>query len=43
MAILKFKTDKMFIDITDDVQAIVPKNFQGLVNIYSTHTTCCVF
>ena len=43
MPILKFKTDKMFTDITDDVQAMVPKNFQGLVNVYSTHTTCCVF
>ena len=43
MPTLKFKTDKMFTDITDDVQAMVPKNFQGLVNVYSTHTTCCVF
>ena len=43
MAILKFKTDKMFTDITDDVQAMVPKNFQGLVNVYSPHTTCSVF
>ena len=43
MPILKFKTDKMFTDITDDIQAIVPQNFQGLVNVYSTHTTCSVF
>ena len=43
MPTLKFKTDKMFTDITDDVQAMVPKNFQGLVNVYSTHTTCSVF
>jgi len=43
MPILKFKTDKMFTDITDDVQAIVPQNFHGLVNVYSTHTTCSVF
>lgn len=43
MAILKFKTDKMFTDITEDVRALVPKNFQGLVNVYSPHTTCCVF
>ena len=43
MAILKFKTDKMFIDISDEIQALVPKNFQGLVNVYSPHTTCCVF
>ena len=43
MPILKFKTDKMFTDISDDVQALVPKNFEGLVNVYSPHTTCCVF
>ena len=33
----------MFTDITDDVQELVPKNFDGLVNVYSPHTTCCVF
>ena len=33
----------MFTDISDEVEAIVPKNFEGLVNIYSPHTTCCVF
>ena len=43
MPTLKFKTDKMFTDITDDVQAMVPKKFQGLANVYSTHTTCSVF
>ena len=43
MAILKFKTDKMFTDITDNVQGSIPKNFQGLINVYSPHTTCCVF
>ena len=43
MPTLKFETDKMFTDITDDIQAMVPKKFQGLVNIYSPHTTCCVF
>ena len=43
MPTLKYKTDKMFTDITDDVQALIPKNFQGLVNVYSPHTTCCVF
>jgi secondary thiamine-phosphate synthase enzyme len=43
MPILKFETDKMFTDITDDVQAIVPEKFQGLVNVYSPHTTCSVF
>ena len=43
MPILKFKTDKMFTDISDEVEAIVPKNFEGLVNIYSPHTTCSIF
>ena len=32
MPILKFKTDKMFTDITNDIQKMVPKQFQGLVN-----------
>ena len=40
---LKFETDKMFTDVSDKVQALVPQNFQGLVNIYSPHTTCSVF
>lgn len=40
---LNFETDKMFTDITDEVQSLVPENFQGLVNIYSPHTTCSVF
>ena len=43
MPILKFRTDKMFTDITNDIQKMVPKKFQGLVNVYSPHTTCCVF
>ncbi len=43
MATLKFNTDKMFTDITNDVQALIPKNFEGLVNVYSPHTTCCIF
>ena len=38
MPILKFETDKMFTDIMDDVQAMVPKNFQGMVNVYSPLT-----
>ena len=43
MPILNFKTDKMFTDISDEVQALIPENFEGLVNVYSPHTTCCVF
>lgn len=43
MGILKFKTDKMFTDITDEVQAMVSEDFEGIINIYSPHTTCCVF
>ena len=43
MPILNFKTDKMFTDISDEVQNLVPENFEGLVNVYSPHTTCCVF
>lgn len=43
MPILNFETDKLFTDITDDVQALIPKEFQGLVNVYSPHTTCSLF
>ena len=43
MPTLQFKTDKMFTDITDDVQSLVPNKFEGLVNVYSPHTTCCIF
>jgi len=43
MPVLKLKTDKMFTDITEKVEKLIPKNFQGLANIYSPHTTCCVF
>ena len=43
MPVLKLKTDKIFTDITEKVEKLIPKNFQGLVNIYSPHTTCCVF
>ena len=28
MPTLKYKTDKMFTDITDDVQALIPKIFK---------------
>tara|TARA_A100001011_G_C14155171_1_gene775743 strand:- start:68 stop:517 length:450 start_codon:yes stop_codon:yes gene_type:complete len=40
---LKFKTDKMFTDITDEIEAILPNKFEGLVNVYSPHTTCCIW
>ena len=40
---LKFNTDKMFTDISDMVQEIIPKDFMGLVNVYSPHTTSCIF
>ena len=40
---LKFKTDKMFTDITDEIEIILPKKFEGLVNVYSPHTTCCIW
>jgi secondary thiamine-phosphate synthase enzyme len=43
MSTIKLETDKMFTDITDEVQAMVPEHFQGLVNVYSPHTTCCLF
>ena len=33
----------MFTDITNDIEKMVPKKFEGLVNVYSPHTTCCIF
>ena len=43
MPILNYKTDKMFTDIRSDIENKIPDNFEGLVNIYSPHTTCSVF
>ena len=40
---MNFKTDKMFTDITDEIEKMIPKNFEGLVNVYSPHTTCCIW
>lgn len=40
---LTFNTDKMFTDISQLVQELVPAEFTGLVNVYSPHTTCCLF
>ena len=40
----KIKTDKLFTDITDDVALLAKKwNKSGLVNIYSKHTTFCIW
>ena len=33
----------MFTDISDEVQKLIPKDFQGIVNVYSPHTTCCLW
>ena len=35
MPILNFKTDKMFTDISDEVEALIPENFEGLVNCWN--------
>ena len=40
---MNFKTDKMFTDITDEIEKMIPKSFEGLVNVYSPHTTCCIW
>ena len=37
---LKFTTEKSFINITDHIEKEIPDEFNGLVNIFSTHTTC---
>ena len=41
---IKIKTDKLFTDITNDVASIARKwGKSGLVNIYSKHTTFCIW
>lgn len=40
---LKYNTDKLFTDISEDVEALIPDDFEGAAVIYSPHTTCCVF
>lgn len=39
MHILTFKTIKTFTNITEDVQSMIPKNFSGIVHVFSQHTT----
>ena len=42
---IKFNTDKLFTNITDQVQSFLDKGkcTEGLVTIYSPHTTCCIW
>jgi len=42
---IKFNTDKLFTNITDQVQSFLnnEKCTDGLVTIYSPHTTCCIW
>ena len=42
--ILKFNTDKLFVNITKDVSDFCLSQGKkiGLVNIFSKHTTCCI-
>jgi|TARA_R110000782_G_scaffold156925_1_gene249114 secondary thiamine-phosphate synthase enzyme len=42
---IKFNTDKLFTNITDQVQTFLDKGgcTDGLVTIYSPHTTCCIW
>ena len=42
MTTLTFNTEKTFTNITQDVQKLIPKGFNGLVHVFSQHTTCCV-
>jgi len=37
--VLKFKTEKIFTNITPNIQGQIPVNFCGLVHIFSRHTT----
>ena len=42
---IKFNTDKLFTNITQEVQDFISKNncTNGLVTVYSPHTTCCIW
>ena len=37
--VLKFKTEKIFTNITQDIKGQIPEGFAGLVHIFSRHTT----
>ena len=39
---IKFNTDKMFTDITDEAKSFIQGKNNGLLTVYSPHTTCCV-
>ena len=42
--IIKIKTDKLFTDITEEVSEFAKKwGKSGIVNIYSKHTTFCIW
>lgn len=36
---LELETDKMFSDITDQVQSSIPSSFTGLLTVFTPHTT----
>ena len=42
---LKFNTDKLFKNITKEVQSFLDENkcTEGTVTVYSPHTTCCIW
>jgi secondary thiamine-phosphate synthase enzyme len=44
MKIISISTNKKneFIDITDEIKRIVPKNFSGIIVCYVPHTTCAI-
>ena len=40
MNVLVISTVKTFTNITNDVRNLIPEGFNGLVNVFSKHTTC---
>jgi len=42
MKSIKFNTVKTFTDITPDIRKIVPEGFNGLVHVFSKHTTSAI-
>ena len=42
MKIFKINTDKLFTNITKQINENLPSQFDGLAHIYTPHTTACI-
>jgi secondary thiamine-phosphate synthase enzyme len=39
---IKIHTDKLFTDITEEIERFAQGNEDGIITVFSRHTTCCV-